>query len=173
VIRDQADLRMVFERKMQERQEFIDRYFVFNAEWSPPRDFTRANGLIEVIRQAFAELEEREHVEEEGKRGDDKVHEPTPPLELAGSVKAGGGTSTRKPKKHNITVTPPSGGKGGKSAPKRAPKGKKRSENESPLLLRPLARSVSPEQQAPLDGRAGGMLPTPAGVFEEERLRIE
>ena len=30
VIRDQNDLRTVFERKMQERQEFLDRYFVFS-----------------------------------------------------------------------------------------------------------------------------------------------
>src|SRR6185503_10427516 len=53
VIRDQDDLRAIFERKMQERQEFIDRYFVFSdsAEWEPPRDFSRTNGLVEDIRQ--------------------------------------------------------------------------------------------------------------------------
>jgi len=37
VIRDQNDLRKIFERKMQERQEFIDRYFVFSdSDWKPP-----------------------------------------------------------------------------------------------------------------------------------------
>src|ERR1043165_8864831 len=38
VIRDQSDLRRIFERKMQERQEFLDRYFVFSGQdWTPPR----------------------------------------------------------------------------------------------------------------------------------------
>ncbi len=32
VIRDQDDLRAIFERKMQERQEFLDRYFVVNEQ---------------------------------------------------------------------------------------------------------------------------------------------
>jgi general secretion pathway protein D len=55
VIRDQDDLRAIFERKMQERQEFLDRYFVFSdlVAWEPPRDFGRANGLVEDIRQAM------------------------------------------------------------------------------------------------------------------------
>jgi general secretion pathway protein D len=51
VIREQTDLRRIFERKMQERQEFIDRYFVFqDTDWRPPRDWTRANRLVEDIR---------------------------------------------------------------------------------------------------------------------------
>ena len=43
IIREQDDLRTVFERKMQERQEFLDHYFVFSDrhEYEPPRT-TRA-----------------------------------------------------------------------------------------------------------------------------------
>ena len=37
VIREQRDLRTIFERKMRERQEFLDRYFVFSGtDWKPP-----------------------------------------------------------------------------------------------------------------------------------------
>src|SRR5664280_200968 len=60
IVREQADLRKIFERKMQERQEFLDRYFVFGDEhWTPPRDYSRANGLIEDIRQAYVRVEEQ------------------------------------------------------------------------------------------------------------------
>ncbi len=61
VIRSPEDLRAIFERKMQERQEFIDRYFVFNegATWSPPKDYRRANGLVEDIRQSMMAQEEK------------------------------------------------------------------------------------------------------------------
>lgn len=60
IVREQADLRKIFERKMQERQEFIDRYFVFgNESWSPPRDYSRANGLVEDIRQQYFQVEEQ------------------------------------------------------------------------------------------------------------------
>jgi general secretion pathway protein D len=61
VIRDQDDLRAIFERKMQERQEFLDRYFVFSdlVQWQPPRDYARANGLVEDIRQAMLSQDEK------------------------------------------------------------------------------------------------------------------
>lgn len=60
IVREQADLRKIFERKMQERQEFIDRYFVFgNEPWTPPRDYSRANGLVEDIRQQYFRVEEQ------------------------------------------------------------------------------------------------------------------
>ena len=52
IIREQSDLRTVFERKMQERQEFLDHYFVFSdqTEYEPPKDYSRTNGLLEDIR---------------------------------------------------------------------------------------------------------------------------
>jgi general secretion pathway protein D len=60
IVRDQADLRKVFERKMQERQEFLDRYFVFaGTDWSAPKDYSRANGLVENIRQSYFKVEEQ------------------------------------------------------------------------------------------------------------------
>jgi general secretion pathway protein D len=60
ILRDQADLRKVFERKMQERQEFLDRYFVFSGrDWTAPKDYSRANGLVENIRQSYFKVEEQ------------------------------------------------------------------------------------------------------------------
>ncbi len=98
VVRDQADLRRIFERKMQERQEFLDRYFVFNdgAEWEPPQDWTRANGLLETIRQAQMTLAERERLEAEV-RPKAKTHEPVEPISLPTIGEGGGGGGAAAP----------------------------------------------------------------------------
>lgn len=91
VIRDQTDLRRIFERKMQERQEFLDRYFVFSGqEWTPPRDWTRTSGLVEDIRKSFAELDLQYQWEQESKPKDVIDREPTVPLDLPGTPKVGG-----------------------------------------------------------------------------------
>jgi general secretion pathway protein D len=47
IIRSPADLRAIYERKMRERQEFLDRYFVFgDSDYEPPMDYSRTRGLI-------------------------------------------------------------------------------------------------------------------------------
>jgi general secretion pathway protein D len=92
IIRDQADLRRIFERKIQERQEFLDRYFVFEGpDWKPPRDFSRANGLVEDIRQAYFRVEEQERLEAESQPRVRAEHVPGAPIDLPGSVRRGGG----------------------------------------------------------------------------------
>jgi general secretion pathway protein D len=97
VIQSQEDLRKVFTRKMNERQEFLDRYFVFNSEWQPPRDYSRTNGLVEVIRQAFTEMAERHRLELEGRPSEAKSHEPTEPLDLPVDVVPGPPTTKGAP----------------------------------------------------------------------------
>ncbi len=53
IIRDSTDLRRIFERKMQERQELMDRESIFTDDkWSAPKDYTRTRGLLGDIRQA-------------------------------------------------------------------------------------------------------------------------
>ncbi|WP_248913857.1 type II secretion system secretin GspD [Polyangium aurulentum] len=92
VIRDQDDLRAIFERKMQERQEFLDRYFVFgDSEWEPPRDFSRANGLVEDIRQSIIKEADRARIEEEAKPKGPRTHEPGQPIALPSMAAKGGG----------------------------------------------------------------------------------
>ncbi|MDX2051243.1 MAG: type II secretion system secretin GspD [Polyangiaceae bacterium] len=83
VIRSQDDLRKIFERKMQERQEFLDRNFVFSGEdWKAPRDYSRSNGAVEDIRQATFELKEQARLEEESRPGESQKHLPLAPIEL-------------------------------------------------------------------------------------------
>lgn len=101
IIRDQDDLRAVFERKMQERQEFLDRYFVFNegTAWSPPLDYSRTNGLVEDIRQAQLQIDEKERLEAEilskGPRTHDQPSAPIPLPAMGG--RAGGGAGAAPP----------------------------------------------------------------------------
>ncbi|EYF02925.1 General secretion pathway protein D / Type II secretion outermembrane pore forming protein (PulD) [Chondromyces apiculatus DSM 436] len=82
VIRNQDDLRAIFERKMEERQEFIDRYFVFSDSraWEPPRDWGRQNGLVEDIRQSMIKEEERARLEEESRPKDRMEHTAVEPI---------------------------------------------------------------------------------------------
>jgi general secretion pathway protein D len=93
IIREQSDLRTVFERKMQERQEFLDRYFVFDEshEYTPPHDYNRANGLLEDIRQSYLNAAEQEALDILTKPKEVKGHEPGQPLEMP-APHAGGGS---------------------------------------------------------------------------------
>ena len=147
VIHDQSDLRRIFERKMQERQEFLDRYFVFAADdWEPPKDYARANGLVEDIRQAYVQAEERIRLEEES-APQLRAHVATEAIELPSVVKT---TKTRRSTTRKRTTTPkatprPKTPKKKKPAPRRpAPKrAPKRGEAEPPLRINPIARSVA------------------------------
>ena len=89
VIRDQSDLRRIFERKMQERQEFLDRFFVFNGkDWQPPRDWSRTNGLVEEIRKTYRELAEQQRLEEESRGEELEERQPSEPIALPGELKS-------------------------------------------------------------------------------------
>lgn len=99
VIRDQNDLRSVFERKMQERQEFLDRYFVFSDEkdYEPPKDFQRLNGLLEDIRQSYLTVDERRRLAESTRPKERKTHEASGPIEMHEQGRGGGDTGTAPP----------------------------------------------------------------------------
>ncbi len=119
IVRNQDDLRAIFERKMQERQEFIDRYLVFSddREWEPPRDFGRANGLVEDIRQSILSEDEKQRLMEESKPKGPRTHEPSEPIPVpqlggrASSAGGGGGDDT--------PAAPPPASTGGTKAPAR------------------------------------------------------
>jgi len=56
IIRDPGDLREIFERKMQERQQMIDRYFVFGEDkFEPHIDYSRTRGLVSQDARAAAD----------------------------------------------------------------------------------------------------------------------
>jgi general secretion pathway protein D len=144
VIREQADLRRIFERKMEERQEFIDRYFVFSdVDWKPPKDWSRTNGLVENIRQAYLKIEEQEEVEKESRAYEDTGdRQPSEPIELPTSVREGNSNELVKPTKAAAPAKAPA-----KPAPARAPRrGGRRGELDSPIIVNPIARSVNLER---------------------------
>ncbi|HXN33997.1 MAG TPA: type II secretion system secretin GspD [Polyangiaceae bacterium] len=91
IIREQSDLRTVFERKMQERQEFLDHYFVFGdqTEYEPPKDYSRLNGLLENIRESFEQVAEQRRIEELTRPRELQRHEPGLPLELPTTMGSG------------------------------------------------------------------------------------
>jgi general secretion pathway protein D len=110
IIRDQDDLRTIFERKMQERQEFLDHYFVFtdNQDYQPPKDYTRTRGLLEEIRQAYVAVEERKRLDELTKPREMRTHDPGQPLEMpaTGTRGAAGNAPAVQPPAGNPPPTP-------------------------------------------------------------------
>jgi len=63
IIRSEEDMRRIFEERMQERQEFLDHYFVFRD--GPPVGFdpARGHGMLSVVRSSYAEVAERKRLE--------------------------------------------------------------------------------------------------------------
>ncbi|MBI4955077.1 MAG: type II secretion system secretin GspD, partial [Myxococcales bacterium] len=96
IIRDQNDLKAIFERKMQERQEFLDRYFVFDdqVEWQPAADYSRTNGLLEHIRQTQLRDEARADLARELSPKEKKGHEVVKPIALPSMVGSGSAAGT-------------------------------------------------------------------------------
>jgi general secretion pathway protein D len=88
IIREQSDLRTIFERKMQERQEFLDRYFIFKdrQDYIPPHDYSRTFGLLEDIRASYHAVEERKVLDEATRPKELKDHTPSEPLEIPTTV---------------------------------------------------------------------------------------
>ncbi len=103
IVRDPSDLRRIFERKMQERQEFLDRYFVFDdtTQWQPPIDYAHSVGLVEQIRQTQLGIEERERLQADLVPKRSQTHEPVRPIALpsvvtgAGAAGSGGSKGPR------------------------------------------------------------------------------
>jgi general secretion pathway protein D len=118
IIRDQDDLRVIFERKMQERQEFLDHYFVFSdqTDYKPPIDYSRVSGLLEEIRQGYFSVEERKHIDELTRPKLPKTHDPGEPIEMpaashdgdsADATPAGAPGGPSAPPPPNLNVSPP------------------------------------------------------------------
>jgi general secretion pathway protein D len=119
IVRDQTDLRRIFETKMQQRQEFIDRYTMFDETmpWEAPPDYTRTNGFLEHIRQTQLKEEERARLSAELKPRTDKQHEPTKPIPLPSIAgEGGGGGGGSKPSAKGTRKTTPSA-QGGDATP--------------------------------------------------------
>ena len=165
VIRDQEDLRKIFERKIQERQEFLDRYMVFSGEdWKPPHDWSRTSGLVEDIRKAFFEIAEQDRLEQESKPRENPPREPSDPIELpsdahgvgaAAPMSGAGFGNGAAPSAPTLRRTQPPGSPATLSAPVSAPAAapantpppppplQPTGANEPAFRINPIARSVN------------------------------
>jgi len=75
IIRSPADLRAIYERKMRERQEFLDRYFVFDGrDFEPAVDYSRTRGLIGEILRELVEIDEQRSLAAEMAARPELVH---------------------------------------------------------------------------------------------------
>ena len=87
IIRSPDDLRSIYERKMRERQEFLDRYFVFSdRDYEPPIDYSRTRGLVGEI---MNELKVARRSAEADRRGRREARAEAR-CEAAGRTRAGG-----------------------------------------------------------------------------------
>jgi general secretion pathway protein D len=70
IVRTQADLRSIYERKMRERQEFLDRYFVFGThDYHPTIEYSRTRGLVaEIVKQVGTLQADKAEIEKNAKK---------------------------------------------------------------------------------------------------------
>jgi general secretion pathway protein D len=81
IVRSPEDLRSIFERRMRERQEFLDRYFVFGShEYRPPLDYSRTRGLVHEIMDELDEVEEERQLLEQLRAQPPPEHRARPPI---------------------------------------------------------------------------------------------
>lgn len=81
IIRDPGDLRTIFERKMRERQEFIDRYFVFgDTDYEPPVDWNRTRGFVAEMFAEIDSLEEEALLAQQAQSTPPPAHVARPPV---------------------------------------------------------------------------------------------
>lgn len=81
IIRDEADRRRIFQRKMEERQDMIDRTALFSGtHYEPPRDYSRTHGLLWDMLAEQRTMHEQQ-VAANGKTESQK-HEPQEALSL-------------------------------------------------------------------------------------------
>jgi general secretion pathway protein D len=171
IVRDQTDLRKIFERKMQERQEFLDRYFVFNGrDWTPPKDYARSNGLVEDIRQSFFKVEEQIRLLKESEPVK-REHQPGEAIDLpevpaagtsvaatSGAPAAATAPAPTAPAAAPAPAAPAAPTPGAtpptqptkpttprKRQPVRRPGAQPRTELETPVVVRPMVRNVNTE----------------------------
>ncbi len=95
IIRSAADLRSIYERKMRERQEFIDRYFVFGGrEYDPPVDYSRTRGLVAEMLVELQDLDEQRRLLQDAESKPPPEHVRTTPIsdaEVIGDEEGEGG----------------------------------------------------------------------------------
>ncbi len=111
IIRNEDDMRHIFEQRMQERQEFLDHFFVFRD--GPPIGFdpARGHGLLAELQGAYAEVAERRRLEVEPPPFA-TAHLPKDPIDLPATtpqpqLQPDGVTAPQPPRTPSLTVSAP------------------------------------------------------------------
>lgn len=114
IIREQSDFRRIFERKMAERQQFVEQFYGQVAGYDVPVDFSRKAGPLGRIRQGVLNEEQKLENGGPGSPGE-RVVRPnagsaaTPPSAPRSGEGAGsaGGSVTPVPSEEPVPVQPP------------------------------------------------------------------
>ena len=110
IVRNEDDMRDIFEKRMQERQEFLDHYFVFRD--GPPVGFdpARGHGALAALRASYREVADRRLVESQVPTPVAALHQPRPAIDLPsplGSAAVQGSTPPAGPAANLHVGTPP------------------------------------------------------------------
>jgi general secretion pathway protein D len=109
IIRNEDDMREVFEKRMQERQEFLDHFFVFRD--GPPIGFDpkAGHGLLAELRSTYRDVAERRLLESQVPQTVVATHLPRPSLDLPSplGVAAPQGASASAPATTLHVTAPP------------------------------------------------------------------
>jgi general secretion pathway protein D len=82
IVRDEDDMRRIFEKRMQERQEFLDHYFVFRDEQPVGFNPAHGHGMLAELRASYRDVEARRSVEPTAPAPGLTAHTPHAPLGL-------------------------------------------------------------------------------------------
>jgi general secretion pathway protein D len=98
IVRDQQDMRRIVEKRMEERQEMLDHQALFaDRPLRPSKTFSRARGLLGLMRREELAAEAQRAVEAALVQGPPLGHEPTEPIELPAVLGASGDTKSPAP----------------------------------------------------------------------------
>ncbi len=95
IVKDIGDFRRIFEKKMEERREFVERYTAFQHEdLEQEIDYNRKRGMLEEINQSAREADSEVAAQKEALRKLLLEHQPVRPLEMprgpvSGNVRRG------------------------------------------------------------------------------------
>ncbi|MBN2524823.1 MAG: type II secretion system secretin GspD [Deltaproteobacteria bacterium] len=83
IIRNTADFREIFQRKMAERREFIERYTAFEYHrYDPHLDWSRTKGALSIINEVVGQAQEDQQMRKDSEKEDVDGHQPKEPLQL-------------------------------------------------------------------------------------------
>lgn len=117
IVRDQADFRRIFERKLKERQEFVEQFYGRQPGYNVPIDYARKAGPLATM---FKAQEESKRKAENGGPGapDEKLILPSARPSRGGTEGSEGGAESGEGPGHAAPATPvPGGGEGPSPAP--------------------------------------------------------